>query len=99
MKCLPYLSLQIAGEGPQRAELEALASELDLINVEFLGQASRKELDGLISRSRFTVLPSHAMKLWEKAFSNPMRGDAPVVALGSGLTPGTGAGGRDRRYV
>jgi glycosyltransferase involved in cell wall biosynthesis len=85
MRCLPYLSLQIAGEGPQRAELEALARELDLTNVVFLGQASREELDGLISKSRFTVLPSRAYETLGKSILESYAWGRAVVAsdLGS----------------
>ena len=38
MQHLPAVSLQIAGEGPQRAELEGLVRDLDLTNVEFVGR-------------------------------------------------------------
>src|SRR5579862_1874748 len=67
MQCLPYISLKIAGEGPQRTELEALATQLDLVNVEFVGHASREDLDRLIARSRFTVLPTHAYETLGKS--------------------------------
>jgi glycosyltransferase involved in cell wall biosynthesis len=60
MRCLPYVSLQIAGEGPQRGDLEKLIKELDLTNVEFVGQVAGPQLDQLIYSSRFTVLPTRA---------------------------------------
>lgn len=52
--------MQVAGEGPQRAELEALSRDLGLANVEFVGRVAGPQLTRLISSSRFTVLPSRA---------------------------------------
>ncbi len=60
MKRLPRVRLQIAGDGPQRPELERLAEQLSLNNVEFAGHVSGAALENLISSSRFTVLPSRA---------------------------------------
>ena len=60
MKQVPHLRLMIAGDGPQREELRNLTASLGLQNVEFVGQVGSEERDRLISRSRFTVLPSHA---------------------------------------
>jgi len=37
MQHLPHIRLQIAGDGPQRSELESLAGALCLVNVEFVG--------------------------------------------------------------
>ena len=67
MRSLPYVSLKIAGEGPQRAELENLARELDLNNVEFVGQVTGTQLDRLIQSSRFTVLPTQAYETLGKS--------------------------------
>jgi glycosyltransferase involved in cell wall biosynthesis len=60
MQMLPSVPLRIAGDGPQRTELEVLARALALTNVGFLGQVQDGELDRLISESQFTVLPSRA---------------------------------------
>jgi len=76
MPNLPAVRLQIAGEGPQRAELERHAADMDLPNVEFLGQVAGPHLHRLISTSRFTVLPSWAYETLGKTILDPTRGDA-----------------------
>jgi glycosyltransferase involved in cell wall biosynthesis len=82
---LPAVSLQIAGEGSQRAELEALTRDLGLANVEFVGRVVGPELARLISLSRFTVLPSHAYETLGKTILESYAWGRPVVAsdLGS----------------
>ncbi|MGH9503530.1 MAG: glycosyltransferase family 4 protein [Terriglobales bacterium] len=85
MQRLPAVRLQIAGEGPQRAELEGLTRDLDLANVQFLGRVGRAELDRLISSSRFTVLPSRAYETLGKTILESYAWGRAVVAsdLGS----------------
>jgi glycosyltransferase involved in cell wall biosynthesis len=85
MKDLPQVRLQVAGDGPQRPELETLAHELDLKNVEFLGHVGGKALDQLISSARFTVLPSRAYETLGKTILESYAWGRPVVAsdLGS----------------
>jgi glycosyltransferase involved in cell wall biosynthesis len=60
MKTVPDIQLQIAGDGPQRPELEELVRKLRLDNVAFLGALDRPQLESAIARSRFTVFPSRA---------------------------------------
>jgi glycosyltransferase involved in cell wall biosynthesis len=50
-----HLNLVIVGDGPQRAELEALA---DATNVTFLGFVSAEERDAILSGASALVLPS-----------------------------------------
>ena len=85
MQHLPAIALQIAGEGPQRAELEGLATDLELANVEFVGRVSGAQLAGLISSSRFTVLPSRAYETLGKTILESYAWGRAVVAsdLGS----------------
>src|SRR6266478_8197748 len=85
MRDLPYVTLRLAGEGPQRAELEKLATELDLVNVEFVGRVAGTTLDELISSSRFTVLPSRAYETLGKSILESYAWGRAVVAsdLGS----------------
>ncbi len=85
MRSLPYVSLKIAGEGPQRAELEELARQLDLVNAEFVGHVTGTELDQLICSSRFTVLPTRAYETLGKSILESYAWGRAVVAsdLGS----------------
>ena len=85
MQHLPGVSLRIAGEGPQREELEGLVSDLNLTNVEFAGQVAGAELSRLISSSRFTVLPSRAYETLGKSILESYAWGRAVVAsdLGS----------------
>jgi glycosyltransferase involved in cell wall biosynthesis len=85
MKALPQIRLQIAGDGPQRAELDSLARALKLENVEFAGHVERDELDRMIASSRFTVLPSRAYETLGKSILESYAWARPVIAsdLGS----------------
>jgi len=84
MRSLPYVSLQIAGEGPQRAELEELAKQLDLVNVEFLGQVNGPPLEKLIASSRFSVLPTRAYETLGKSILESYACGRAVVATDLG---------------
>ena len=85
MKHLPHVQLQIAGDGPQRSELESLARELCLANVKFAGHVGGKVLDHMIASACFTVLPSHAYETLGKTILESYAWGRPVVAsdLGS----------------
>ena len=62
-----------------------LAVTLGLNNVEFVGHVRGAELDALIARSRFTVLPSHAYETLGKTILESYAQARAVVAsdLGS----------------
>jgi glycosyltransferase involved in cell wall biosynthesis len=85
MQRLPDLCLQIAGEGQRRLELEKLAQQLNLKNVEFLGYVRGADLDRLIAAARFTVLPSLAYETLGKSILESYAWGRAVVAsdLGS----------------
>jgi len=85
MKNLPLVHLQIAGDGPQRSELENQARDLQLKNVEFTGHVGGEVLQQMIARSRFTVLPSRAYETLGKTILESYAWARPVVAsdLGS----------------
>ena len=85
MKHLPHVQLQIAGDGPQRSELEVLARQLCLTNVRFAGHVGGKVLDYMIASARFTVLPSRAYETLGKTILESYAWGRPVVAsdLGS----------------
>jgi glycosyltransferase involved in cell wall biosynthesis len=85
MKVLPQVRLEVAGDGPQRAELEGLARTLSLENVEFTGHLSGKNLERRIAAARFTILPSLAYETLGKSILESYAWQRPVVAsdLGS----------------
>jgi glycosyltransferase involved in cell wall biosynthesis len=85
MQRLPEQQLMVAGDGPQGSELRALAVTLGLTNVEFVGHVRGADLDALIARSRFTVLPSHAYETLGKSILESYARARAVVAsdLGS----------------
>ena len=85
MKLVPSMRLIIAGDGPQRDELLQLTAGLGLGNVEFVGHVARPELQVLIARSRFTVLPSHAYETLGKTILESYAQTKAVIAsdLGS----------------
>ena len=82
---LPTVRLQIAGEGPQRQELEELGRRLGLRNVEFLGKLNTEQLEHVIAQSSFTVLPSHAYETLGKTILESYAQGRAVIAsdLGS----------------
>jgi glycosyltransferase involved in cell wall biosynthesis len=85
MQQVPEMRLVIAGDGPQRGELQALAASLGLSNVEFVGQVGRAQRDSLIAKSQFTVFPSHAYETLGKTILESYAEGRAVVAsdLGS----------------
>ncbi|HEX4427624.1 MAG TPA: glycosyltransferase family 4 protein [Terriglobales bacterium] len=85
MQRLPHIRLRIAGEGPQRTELDALVKTLNLANVEFIGKVGGVVLDEVIAGSRFTVLPSRAYETFGKSILESYAWGRAVVAsdLGS----------------
>ncbi len=82
---LPHIRLVIAGDGPQRAELEATVRRLRLRNVSFAGQLSGLALEQLIADSQFTIFPSRAYETLGKSILESYAMGRPVVAsdLGS----------------
>lgn len=84
MQRLPHMRLIIAGDGPQRGELEELAGSSGLNNVRFVGQVGRAERDALIAKSRFTVLPSHAYETLGKTILESYAEGRAVIASDMG---------------
>ncbi len=85
MEKLPEIPLTIAGDGPQRPDLERLAADMGLKNVKFVGQLDRNTLEKVIAASRFTVFPSRAYETMGKSILESFAGGRAVVAsdLGS----------------
>lgn len=85
MRDVRQAQLLIAGDGPQKRELEDLAERLELSNVIFLGHVNPEGLHALIAQSAFTVLPSHAYETLGKSILESYAHGRTVVAsdLGS----------------
>ena len=85
MSRLPTIRLNIAGDGPMRAELEAKAHKLNLNNVSFLGHISGSALEDLIAECQFTVFPSRAYETFGKSILESYAHGRAVIAsdLGS----------------
>jgi glycosyltransferase involved in cell wall biosynthesis len=81
---LPHVPLVIAGEGPERPKLEALAKELNLNQVLFAGMVHGEKLQKLIAGCSFSVFPSHAYETLGKSILESYAWGRPVVAR-SGL--------------
>ncbi len=81
----PHIPLVIAGDGPERERLEALAVTLNLKRVTFTGVLLGEELRKLIAGCSFTVFPSHAYETLGKSILESYAYARPVIAsdLGS----------------
>lgn len=84
MQRLPDQPLTIAGDGPQREELQRQALVLGLRNVQFVGKVGTEERDRLIRQSRFTVFPSHAYETLGKTILESYAQGRPVIATDLG---------------
>lgn len=73
------VALEIAGDGAERAALEALAASLGLTNVRFLGGVAPDGIAALLQRSDVMVLPSRGEGL-PVAIVEAMANARPVLA-------------------
>ncbi len=82
---LPHVPVIIAGDGPERPRLEALAGELNLNRVFFAGMVHGEKLKKLIVNCSFSLFPSHAYETLGKSILESYAYGRPVVAsdLGS----------------
>jgi glycosyltransferase involved in cell wall biosynthesis len=82
---LPHIPLVIAGDGPERPRLEALARELNLKHVLFAGMVHGEKLQKLIAGCSFSIFPSHAYETLGKSILESYAWGRPVIAsdLGS----------------
>jgi glycosyltransferase involved in cell wall biosynthesis len=85
MAQLPHIPLVIAGDGPERPRLEALAKELNLNHVLFTGMVHGEKLQNLIAGCSFSIFPSHAYETLGKTILESHAWGRPVIAsdLGS----------------
>ena len=84
MRFIPQIRLIIAGDGPQREELEAQVAGLGLKNVEFAGHVKGHILGRLIAESCLTVFPSHAYETLGKSILESYARGRPVIATDLG---------------
>ena len=78
--------LRVAGEGPARAELEALARRLGA-PVEFLGRVGRAEVAGLLAGAGALLMPSRYHEFAPYAALEAMAAGVPVLASALGGLP------------
>jgi glycosyltransferase involved in cell wall biosynthesis len=85
MSRMPHLRLFIAGDGPQRADLERLVLDRGLQNICFTGHVSGAALEELIAGSQFTIFPSRAYETFGKSILESYANRRAVLAsdLGS----------------
>ena len=72
------LGLVIAGDGPDRRELEARARELKLPDVTFLGQCSTEQVAELLTRATFLVFPT-LEDVWGLVVNEALWSGLPVL--------------------
>lgn len=84
LKNIPELELHIAGEGPEKHNLKALAKELGIEKkVFFLGFKTPKELNNLYNRSKLFVLASE-IETFGIVLIEALATGTPVVSTDSG---------------
>lgn len=80
MQSNPNTPLKIIGDGPMRAECEALVAELGLTNIELLGFLERDAMTPILGRSSGLIIPSEwyepcGLTAWEAhALKRPVIG-------------------------
>jgi glycosyltransferase involved in cell wall biosynthesis len=83
----PAVRLVIAGNGPQRPELERLAAAWGLGNVRFAGHLSGAALAATLAGARFTVVPSEWPEVFGQAIIESFAAGKPVIGARIGGIP------------
>lgn len=84
---LPHIRFRVAGDGPARASLEALAHSVSADNLTFLGHVRRPELDREIASWRMAIVPSLSPENAPYAALDAMNHRVPVVGSAIGGLP------------
>lgn len=87
MKEARYLTCAIIGDGPEKENLRALAAELRLENVEFLGALHNEALDREIARAKALILPSQSYETFGLTALEAYAWGKPVIASRIGALP------------
>lgn len=87
MKILPEARLKIAGTGTQEQELKQLAQNLNLNNVEFLGNLDKKQLMETYNGCISTVLPCNWFEIFGLTLAESLSLGKPVIASNLGAIP------------
>jgi glycosyltransferase involved in cell wall biosynthesis len=83
----PGVHLKIVGNGPDEPALRALAAELGLANVEFVGPVWGTDMDLLLSKARFVVVPSVWHENYPYVINQSFAFGKPVVGSDRGGIP------------
>jgi glycosyltransferase involved in cell wall biosynthesis len=85
MRHLTDLDLLIAGDGPQRNELELLSCGLE--NVRFLGLISSERVKHLFQGARAVIVPSLSPETFGLVAAEALSLNVPVISRRSGALP------------
>jgi glycosyltransferase involved in cell wall biosynthesis len=84
MTLLPDIPFVIAGDGPERSRLEAIARTRKGSKVKFIGTVGGDELERLIAECSFSIFPSHAYETLGKSILESAAWARPVIATDLG---------------
>ena len=84
---LPAISFRIAGDGPERGELQKLARECCATNVAFIGRLESSELEREAGSWRLAIVPSRSPENFPYAALDAMNQGVPVIASSIGGLP------------
>lgn len=96
---LPGARLEVAGDGPERGRLEALAQEVAPGRITFHGRLDKEELLRLLRSSTVAVVPSRWHENMPMAVLEALGSGVPVVATDLGGLPDLVDDGVDGRLV
>lgn len=87
MKDVKRLTCAVIGDGPEKEKLQALAKELHIDNVEFLGALHDEELGREITRAKAVVIPSQSYETFGLTALEAYAWGKPVIASRIGALP------------